>query len=76
MTTLLRSLVISGVIMTALVLEEGWRGAYDAGVIGVYFADCLLVGHLLGWVLLRIPAGRYCLDLVFWRLAPERRPID
>ena len=75
MTTLLRSLVIS-IIMTAMVLEEGWRGAYDAAIIGVYFADCLLIGHLLGWVLLRIPAGRYCLDLVFWRLVLERRPID
>jgi hypothetical protein len=56
--TLLISFILTAVFMTATALEEGMASAYDAAVYGVYCADCILFGHVLGWVLLRIPVGR------------------
>ena len=70
----LPALVISAAFMVAIGLEEGIASAYDTATWGLFCTNCLLLGNLLGWLLLRIPAGRYCLDLVFWRLVFERRP--
>jgi hypothetical protein len=77
MLTILRSSLISAVLMAALVMEEGLDSGYDAVIYGVYCADCVLLGHVLGWAMLRIPAGRRCLDLAFSRLVPrEARAAD
>jgi hypothetical protein len=74
--TLLSAFLVAAVFMTATALEEGMASAYDAAVYGVYCADCILFGHVLGWVLLRIPVGRYCLGLAFGWLLVEHDPAN
>jgi uncharacterized membrane protein len=64
-STYVRAFVVTVVLLVAIALEEGLDSAYDTAVYGVFCADCLLAGYLLGWVLIRIPAGSYCLDAVF-----------
>jgi len=72
----LRSLVISSLLMVAIVLEEGMTSAYDTAMFGLYCADCILFGHILGWFLLRTHAGRHCFDLMFGWLREPRPTVD